>query len=69
MKYNCNSCGHSVFEKDIMPIENETGMKYYFCSACIKKAVATLRMKIDATKEDKQLLKRMQKFLKQTLIN
>lgn len=64
MKYVCGSCGHSVFEKDIMPIENTEGMKYYFCRACIKKAVATLQMKMELTKDDKSLLEKMRKFLK-----
>lgn len=49
--------------EELLAIESEK-QKYIFCKPCLKEAQETLSMKIYMNEQERQLLKRIRKFLK-----
>ncbi len=59
----CSKCDNEQLPENLMTIESET-KTYYYCRICLKQAQDTLNMLIFKNKENRQLLKRIRKFLK-----
>lgn len=65
----CSKCGQKIGkQEDLFKIKSEL-QSYYFCKSCIKKAAGLLGMKIMITKDEKNLLKDMRKWLKHEKAN